>query len=201
MTPKKILHEEQVRPHDPNVALDLTKPPLETDQSQNSLVSMILNAAKSQESKNDTKSGTTDSNQDLGESDTKQDSPHVSAVQESVLPIVDSKIQTLKQSVGNTDSPTTLSHKKLGFTGNSAFAPVRSGHLIECVKPAVGQNLSANERETQQSDPESSGNTKETDSLSDQVQKMSEMFVEINRLVNLLEKASRSALQDMRRDK
>ena len=214
--------EEPVKFHDPNAALDLSKTTHDAEQSQGSLVSMILNAARSQDNKqiND---GAADNGKKLSVNSANQGQGLDSAEKESAMAIVDLNIQTVKQALDNVDSPTTLSRKKLGFTGASAFAPVRSGHVSGCIKPIPGPLLSANEvnalekqvsaeksssdhlgssKTVEQSGEESLSNAQtETESLPDQVQKLFEMFEEINRLVVLLEKASRSALQDIRRDK
>ena len=227
--------ENPVKSLDPDAALDLSKPPHDAEQSQDSLVSLILKAARSRDSK-EVSDVATDSEMKMSENSADQEetnhvdgvNPDLGAKKEDA--VVDLSYQTTKQALDNVDSPTTLSRKKLGFSGSSAFAPVRAGgQSIGCIKPKSGPLSSASmvqasdtrasaegrvidnvcnkpkldqSSENTQTDMETDTQTDtETDSLPEQVKKLSETFEEINRLVVLLEKASRSALQDIRRDK
>ena len=216
-TPVKSSVESR-KSHDPDSAIDLSKPSHDAEQSQGSLVSMILKAIGTQDSKDinndaavseknmsesspDQENGR---NQDVGQLDQRQiDAENM---------VIDLSCQTAKQALDNVDSPTTLSRKKLGHSGVSAFAPVRSGGLLSgCIKPKPGPlssdsvpRTSSSVQTVTENSEKSWLNTQtdsETDSLPVQVEKLSEIFEEINRLVVLLEKASRSALQDIRRDK
>ena len=199
---KKIVEEKTV-PHNSNVPLDLTKPFQDPEPSQGSLVSMILNAAKSQDSKHMT---TEEPVQPQSLSDNNPNFQSDLGTDENKT-FVESRVQDLKTDPNNIDSPNTVSRKKLGFTGSSAFAPVSSGRMSECVRSnTVGQNSSSAAVLDGQSvkimnTKIVSENNKECENLPDQMTKVSEMFVEINRVVGLIEKASRSALQDMRREK
>ena len=220
--------EKPMKSLDPDAALDLSKPPHDAQQSQGSLVSLILKAARSRNSK-EVSDVATDSEIKVSENsaDQEDETNHVDGVNPDLgakneEAVIDLSYQTSKQALDNVDSPTTLSRKKLGFSGTSAFAPVRAGgQSIGCIKPKSGPLSSASM--VQASDTQVSAEVRvidnvcnkptvdqsgvntqtdtETDSLPEQVKKLSETFEEINRLVVLLEKASRSALQDIRRDK
>ena len=118
------------------------------------------------------------------------------------ITVGDVKEHSLDINSGKIDSPGTISRKNLGFSGSSAFAPVRSGVLSERAKSSVtSHSSSATGQTVQQTDTKSTEVVKEADSLPDQVNKALEVFTEINRLISLIEKASRSALQDMRSEK
>lgn len=222
--------EQPVKSLDPDAALDLSKPTHHAEQSHGSLVSMILKAARSQGNK-DVNDVASDSEKSMSEYSAVNIAENSANPEDGVNPdhgaekegiIVDLSLQTTKQALDNVDSPTTLSRKKLGFSGASAFAPVHSGGQTSgLIKPKSGPLSSASvvqvthaqasavvgatdnqcNKQTVEGSSENPQTDRETDSLPDQVKKLSEMFEEINRLVVLLEKASRSALQDIRRDK
>ena len=199
-TPSKAAVEEIiVKPHDPNVALDLSKPPHIAAQSQSSLVSQILSAAMSQDSKN-LNGEVPVKTQNEAETDLPVNQSEKND-KESIT-VGDVKEHSLDGNSVKMDSPGTISRKNLGFSGNSAFAPVKSGVLSESAKSSVtSHSSSATGQTVQQTDANSTEVVKESDSLPDQVNKALEVFTEINRLISLIEKASRSALQDMRSEK
>ena len=198
-TPSKQMMEDHDRVLDAGKAIDLSKPSHDTVNSQGSLVSMILNAAKSQDNKT-LNSGEPVKSQNEAEMDSNLQ-PNQSDNNKN------SNVEAVDINSNNADSPGTVSRRNLGFTGNSAFAPVKSGSSSECLKSTIiGQNYASatvsNGQGVQEVNAKPTmGDDKDSESLPEQVTKALEMFVEVKRLVSLIEKASRSALQDMRSEK
>lgn len=106
-------------------------------------------------------------------------------------------------------SPSTISRQKLGYTGSSAFAPVRTS----LIKPKSGPLMTGNKRgnvvtlsetssgdslDTQVSEDKKSDDTV---TLNEQITSVCEIFKEIIRLANILEKASRFSISDLKDEK
>ncbi|WAR02066.1 hypothetical protein MAR_008624 [Mya arenaria] len=118
-------------------------------------------------------------------------------------------------SSGGSDTPSTVSRKKLGFSGNSAFAPVRKTLVpvenADTLDSAKDDEIvdDANEKEVKdevdqdkKGIKECAGEKKDSNNLSkeklaNQLEEISDVFTEIMRVAQLIEKALRSSLNDV----
>lgn len=105
-------------------------------------------------------------------------------------------------------SPSTISRQKLGYTGSSAFAPVRTSLIKPKSGPLMVGNKSGNvvtisETSSDGQDTQVSEDKKSDDTvtLNEQITSLCEIFKEIIRLANILEKASRFSISDLKDEK
>ena len=111
------------------------------------------------------------------------------------------------------DSPGALSRKKLGFSGNSAFAPVKKSSTLI----AQSEKSHNSERTVENSSSSKSSERKsmshglskvqskfesvcypsEEGELSNQMSRVTKLFSEITRVAHLIEKALKSSLNDV----
>ena len=104
----------------------------------------------------------------------------------------------------STDSPSTESRKKLGFTGTSAFAPIQSKQLTLDDKTAEMQidqcaiETDINKKSTTKDEGlvEDTSN-EQSENLTSQLSEVSNRFYDIVRVAHLIEKALRSSLNDV----
>ena len=170
-----------------------------TEKTVPSLVSQVLNAADTLPS-----AATVDSSQ------TTQRSPDTEEPAAPSMAATDSGIATsVEVCEGNgtklshsddqcLDTPATLSRRKLGFSSNSAFAPVRKSLSITSAKAnemtsnSVANDVSGHESDSEEFDSDTDG----SEQLESQVEELRCLFEGITRLAQLVEKALRSSLND-----
>ncbi|XP_021364950.1 cingulin-like [Mizuhopecten yessoensis] len=112
-------------------------------------------------------------------------------------------------------SPATISRSKLGFSSSSAFAPVRTGKSLivpqsgpletngdESVSPS--DNVSGSEQvsndDGDKQEEVSQEERQEKETLAQQINTINEYFIEIIRLGNIVEKASRLSIDEVNAD-
>lgn len=173
----------------------------DNQQTAPSLVSQILSAAMS--TTESTESNTQHSDESE-EKESEKENPENDLDTEKPLPAT---VQAVKEDSTVVDSPGTQSRRKLGFTGNSAFAPVKTSKKLSMPSADIVQIASEEmTSENVQNKPVSESVTivteepkveTKTEKLADQMSNISDMFNEILRVAHLLEKALRSSLSDV----
>lgn len=198
-------------------------------RQSSSLVSQILTAAKSLQETDPAQPQGSDAEEGVGPSSLDPENTEGDGSQEC-CPMNSKPGSGLLHGVMNemdaVDSPGTVSRKKLGFTGNSAFAAVKSrkslnvgtngdnmvnAETVTCTKNDADVNVE-DVKATETADKSSSNykinDTKaeelkkeadvpEADRLPEQVVRVSKSFSEITRVAYLIEKALRSSLKDV----